>query len=325
MKKVVFQNKEYLKASDVAKKFKYTQDYVGQLCRSGKVDAKLVGRSWYVEPTSVTAYRKQKHAAQKKQSASATNQKSVTANQHEPIVKIQVGPVDRSKTLRLVKQQAKQAKYQARSLQSPVYEPEEVFELPISSSDSPDREQSQDSSSLTVRSAGLDEKHEPRKPTKKIKIKTSKRKQVTTFVSEQLPEIALSGKVSVQDGAAVEPESERDLDVVDKQRSTDAQKMMSAPESAKASTKDMDTKQSSEAVENHSKRTQRPSIHMHHDHPGAHNSRRRSAIVPLMAVICLAAIIGYVTVQSSFVVEVTTTDQANLLQEYVYKLNLFTS
>jgi len=42
MDKVVFDKKEYTKASIAAKQFKYTSDYVGQLCRLEKVDARLV-------------------------------------------------------------------------------------------------------------------------------------------------------------------------------------------------------------------------------------------------------------------------------------------
>jgi hypothetical protein len=50
----------YTKVSTVAKQFKYTADYVGQLCRANKVDAKLVGRTWYVNPLSLTTHKKSK-------------------------------------------------------------------------------------------------------------------------------------------------------------------------------------------------------------------------------------------------------------------------
>ena len=38
----------YKKATAVAKEFGYTTDYIGQLCRAKKIDARLVGRAWYV-------------------------------------------------------------------------------------------------------------------------------------------------------------------------------------------------------------------------------------------------------------------------------------
>ncbi len=45
--------KNYVKASVIARDLGYTADYVGQLCRAGKVDAKLFGRSWYVDKDSI--------------------------------------------------------------------------------------------------------------------------------------------------------------------------------------------------------------------------------------------------------------------------------
>ncbi len=48
---------EYVKANQIAKRFKYTTDYIGQLCRAGKVEAKLVGRTWYVNPESLSGHK----------------------------------------------------------------------------------------------------------------------------------------------------------------------------------------------------------------------------------------------------------------------------
>ncbi len=47
----------YTKASAVAKKFRYTQDYIGQLCRNEKADCQLVGRSWYVSEASLLKHK----------------------------------------------------------------------------------------------------------------------------------------------------------------------------------------------------------------------------------------------------------------------------
>ncbi len=47
----------YTKASVLAKKFRYTSDYIGQLCRQGKVDCHLVGRSWYVSESSLLGHK----------------------------------------------------------------------------------------------------------------------------------------------------------------------------------------------------------------------------------------------------------------------------
>jgi hypothetical protein len=47
----------YTKASSLARKFRYTPDYIGQLCRAGKADCQLVGRSWYVSESSLIQYK----------------------------------------------------------------------------------------------------------------------------------------------------------------------------------------------------------------------------------------------------------------------------
>lgn len=57
MKEVIIDGVLYKKAAEVAKDFRYTTDYIGQLCRSGKVDAKLIGRSWFVNPESITTHK----------------------------------------------------------------------------------------------------------------------------------------------------------------------------------------------------------------------------------------------------------------------------
>ena len=62
MKGITIGGVEYLPASALAKQFKYTTDYIGQLCRAKKVDAQLVGRSWYVNPVSLTAHKEGRYA-----------------------------------------------------------------------------------------------------------------------------------------------------------------------------------------------------------------------------------------------------------------------
>lgn len=57
MKEVTIEGVEYLPASALAKQFRYTTDYLGQLCRAKKVDARLVGRTWYINPLSLTKHK----------------------------------------------------------------------------------------------------------------------------------------------------------------------------------------------------------------------------------------------------------------------------
>jgi hypothetical protein len=47
----------FVKATALAKKHRYTTDYIGQLCRSGKVEAKLIGRAWFVNEKSLLGHK----------------------------------------------------------------------------------------------------------------------------------------------------------------------------------------------------------------------------------------------------------------------------
>jgi hypothetical protein len=49
--------RSYVKSSVIARELGYTMDYVGQLCRSKKVKAKLFGRTWYVERDSIESHK----------------------------------------------------------------------------------------------------------------------------------------------------------------------------------------------------------------------------------------------------------------------------
>lgn len=57
MDELVIEEKKYLSSKKAAKLTGYAKDYVGQLCREGKVEARLVGRNWYVLETSIMDHR----------------------------------------------------------------------------------------------------------------------------------------------------------------------------------------------------------------------------------------------------------------------------
>ncbi len=54
---LIFEGKNYISANRAAKTMSYAQDYIGQLCRSGKLDCRMVGRSWFVTEGSLLAHR----------------------------------------------------------------------------------------------------------------------------------------------------------------------------------------------------------------------------------------------------------------------------
>lgn len=57
MDDLVIEGKTYLSSKRAAEVTGYAKDYVGQLCREGRVEARLVGRSWYVLEQSIREHR----------------------------------------------------------------------------------------------------------------------------------------------------------------------------------------------------------------------------------------------------------------------------
>ena len=57
MDELVIGEKKYVSSKKAAKLTGYAKDYVGQLCREGRVPARLVGRSWYVLESAIQDHR----------------------------------------------------------------------------------------------------------------------------------------------------------------------------------------------------------------------------------------------------------------------------
>lgn len=57
MDELTIEDKKYLSSKKAAKLTGYAKDYVGQLCREGRVEARLVGRNWYVLEDSIMEHR----------------------------------------------------------------------------------------------------------------------------------------------------------------------------------------------------------------------------------------------------------------------------
>lgn len=57
METVEVQGVTYVRAKDIARKYGYTSDYIGQLCRAGKIHAQQVGRNWFVVEDSVAEHK----------------------------------------------------------------------------------------------------------------------------------------------------------------------------------------------------------------------------------------------------------------------------
>jgi len=57
MDELVIGEKKYISSKKAAELTGYAKDYIGQLCREGRVEARLVGRSWYVLESSIAEHR----------------------------------------------------------------------------------------------------------------------------------------------------------------------------------------------------------------------------------------------------------------------------
>lgn len=57
MDEVTIDGKVYISSKRAAEITGYAKDYVGQLCREGYIDAKMVGRGWYVLESSIRSHR----------------------------------------------------------------------------------------------------------------------------------------------------------------------------------------------------------------------------------------------------------------------------
>lgn len=57
MDEILIGEKKYVSSKQAAKVTGYAKDYIGQLCREGRVPARLVGRSWYVLESAIHDHR----------------------------------------------------------------------------------------------------------------------------------------------------------------------------------------------------------------------------------------------------------------------------
>lgn len=62
MKEVKLDGKTYIRTAAAAKRFTYSQDYLGQLAREGRIAARRVGRTWFVNPESIVEYQRELEA-----------------------------------------------------------------------------------------------------------------------------------------------------------------------------------------------------------------------------------------------------------------------
>ena len=81
---ILIEGKEYVSSERAAKLVGYTKDYVGQLARAGKIDAKRIGRSWYIAQDSINKHKLSVHyiLTKPKKSGRQENESDEIANIH---------------------------------------------------------------------------------------------------------------------------------------------------------------------------------------------------------------------------------------------------
>ena len=63
METISHEGKVFTKATVLAKKYRYTTDYIGQLCRAGKVESQLIGRAWFVTEESLNELKSKRYSS----------------------------------------------------------------------------------------------------------------------------------------------------------------------------------------------------------------------------------------------------------------------
>ena len=174
MDTIAFDGVEYVKASVAAKRFRYTSDYIGQLCRSKKIDARLVGRTWFVNVDSIETHRKNKH---KKVSAKKAVPSSISIESKSS--RVVVPPVLKSKTAQAYAG-VEGSGSETRTLKVSYDQDEESLLPTLTKKKLP--------TPKTIRIEQVNPS--------KVKI-VSSNKSKTSFLAEKLPDVALSGRLSV--------------------------------------------------------------------------------------------------------------------------------
>lgn len=176
--------KKYVKAAHAAKQNGYTADYVGQLCRAGKIDSRLVGRTWYVNENAIGTH---------KRSNVRSNKKKTVQSFEEKLASKEVVEASRLSETRNGAIPA----YRKRLLESAItYLPDETEELPY-------LKQAKIEVEETKKIAPKESEGEK----VKITIDDSKKEDVVGFEASALKKAPLKGSISVteaEDGEVVQ-------------------------------------------------------------------------------------------------------------------------
>jgi hypothetical protein len=184
---------DYKKATLVAKEFGYTTDYIGQLCRAEKVDARLVGRAWYVNTDSLEEHKKSRYKADFEARVAAKDPLHTIEEDQKETTSVPIGqptkvePVLKNKTVRMTRH------FKDGFVTVPVnYVPDEGDLMPSVAK-------------VTVTQSEEVAQERPRPKPVQVRIPKRKQSKPTVMRPEELPEVLLKGKLSVEEAQVTPP------------------------------------------------------------------------------------------------------------------------
>jgi hypothetical protein len=107
---LIIEGKQYISARRAAEIAAYSNDYVGQLCRSGKLACRMVGRFWYVDESSLRKHKEESFKANQGSFGANgfTAKTSTSVNSTSPSISgngtISIDPISTSSFLPVFKQ-----------------------------------------------------------------------------------------------------------------------------------------------------------------------------------------------------------------------------
>lgn len=94
MEEISVNGEIYVKSLVLAKKYGYTSDYLGQLCRGGDIDCTMVGRTWYVKEQSLLDHKKTRYRSTAAKSKSSLRQMTAVEVGPKKAVSSPVKPIN---------------------------------------------------------------------------------------------------------------------------------------------------------------------------------------------------------------------------------------
>jgi len=184
----------YTKAKIVAKKFGYTTDYIGQLCRGGKIQCQLVGRSWYVAEDSLLTHKSSTTSKYRQDEILLEKKHILDINANPTNEKIRVDRYRYDVPIKSMSINHKPLRYESDVVDLlPALQTKEVS---IQSTDALDISPHQD--------VDLKQVDYPTQKPVKIKIHSDKTKKNIAFT--EIPLVPLRGKISISE-AKIEPKT----------------------------------------------------------------------------------------------------------------------